>query len=237
MRRDRRPSRAGSATSARRSPAGGRSTSSRSTPPRTPRSRRPSRCCEGVRYLPARARRKVYIIDEVHMLSSHSFNALLKTLEEPPPHVVFIFATTEVHKIPATILSRCQRFDFKLISTARLTDAPHRASSRPRRSPRRPRRCVSSRGRPPARCATDCRCWTRSIAYVGSEKLTAEIVADVLGIADRQLLVGLTTAALDRDPGERAPPHRAGGRSGRRPGAARARRSWGSCGIWRSSPR
>src|SRR3954470_6575564 len=77
---------------------------------------------EGVRYAPARARRKVYIIDEVHMLSSHSFNALLKTLEEPPPHVVFIFATTEVHKIPVTILSRTQRFDFKLIPTARLAE-------------------------------------------------------------------------------------------------------------------
>ena len=80
---------------------------------------------EGVRYAPVRARRKVYIIDEVHMLSSHSFNALLKTLEEPPPHVVFIFATTEVHKIPVTILSRCQRFDFKLISTTRLTEHLH----------------------------------------------------------------------------------------------------------------
>src|SRR5579862_94253 len=77
---------------------------------------------EGVRYAPARARMKVYIIDEEHMLSSHSFNALLKTLEEPPAHVVFIFATTEVHKIPVTILSRCQRFDFKLIATTRLTE-------------------------------------------------------------------------------------------------------------------
>src|ERR1051326_197505 len=75
---------------------------------------------EGVRYLPARGRRKVYIIDEVHMLSAHSFNALLKTLEEPPPHVVFVFATTEPHKIPVTILSRCQRYDFKLIPTAEL---------------------------------------------------------------------------------------------------------------------
>ena len=81
---------------------------------------------EGVRYLPARARRKVYIIDEVHMLSAHSWNALLKTLEEPPPHVVFMFATTEAHKIPGTILSRCQRFDFKLIPTARLADPPRR---------------------------------------------------------------------------------------------------------------
>jgi len=67
-------------------------------------------------YAPSRARYKVYIIDEVHMLSSGAFNALLKTLEEPPAHVVFILATTEPHKLPATILSRCQRFDFRRIS-------------------------------------------------------------------------------------------------------------------------
>src|SRR5579864_9410627 len=65
-----------------------------------------------VQYRPSRARYKIYIIDEVHMLSREAFNALLKTLEEPPPHVKFIFATTEVQKIPITILSRCQRFDF-----------------------------------------------------------------------------------------------------------------------------
>lgn len=70
---------------------------------------------ESVRYVPTQGKYKVYIIDEVHMLSGSAFNALLKTLEEPPPHAVFIFATTEVHKIPATILSRCQRFDFKRI--------------------------------------------------------------------------------------------------------------------------
>ncbi len=70
---------------------------------------------ESVRYVPSEGRYKVYIIDEVHMLSQAAFNALLKTLEEPPPHAIFIFATTEVHKIPATILSRCQRFDFKRI--------------------------------------------------------------------------------------------------------------------------
>ncbi|MCX6132477.1 MAG: DNA polymerase III subunit gamma/tau [Ignavibacteriales bacterium] len=71
---------------------------------------------ESVRYTPARGKYKVYIIDEVHMLTKEAFNALLKTLEEPPEHVVFIFATTEVHKIPMTILSRCQRFDFRRIS-------------------------------------------------------------------------------------------------------------------------
>ena len=71
---------------------------------------------DSVRYTPTRGKYKIYIIDEVHMLTKEAFNALLKTLEEPPLHVVFIFATTEVHKVPTTILSRCQRFDFKRIA-------------------------------------------------------------------------------------------------------------------------
>lgn len=75
---------------------------------------------DGARYLPATARFKVYIIDEVHMLSRSAFNALLKTLEEPPEHVRFIFATTEIRKVPVTVLSRCQRFDLKRIDTATL---------------------------------------------------------------------------------------------------------------------
>src|SRR6185369_16091124 len=70
---------------------------------------------EAVRYKPAIARYKVYIIDEVHMLSKAAFNGLLKTLEEPPEHVKFIFATTEVRKVPVTVLSRCQRFDLKRV--------------------------------------------------------------------------------------------------------------------------
>ncbi len=70
---------------------------------------------ENVKFMPFRGHYRVYIIDEVHMLSNSAFNALLKTLEEPPPHVVFIFATTEIHKIPATILSRCQHYNFKRI--------------------------------------------------------------------------------------------------------------------------
>lgn len=75
---------------------------------------------EGVRYAPVEARYKVYIIDEVHMLSKSAFNALLKTLEEPPPHTVFIFATTEIRKVPVTILSRCQRFDLRRIDAETL---------------------------------------------------------------------------------------------------------------------
>ncbi len=77
---------------------------------------------EGVRYAPASARYKVYIIDEVHMLSKQAFNGLLKTLEEPPPHVKFVFATTEIRKVPVTVLSRCQRFDLRRIETAELAE-------------------------------------------------------------------------------------------------------------------
>ena len=70
---------------------------------------------ENIRYTPTQGKYKIYIIDEVHMLTKEAFNALLKTLEEPPEHALFIFATTEIHKVPATILSRCQRFDFRRI--------------------------------------------------------------------------------------------------------------------------
>ena len=77
---------------------------------------------EEVAYRPTEGKYKVYIIDEVHMLSIGAFNALLKTLEEPPEYVIFILATTEVHKIPITILSRCQHYDFKRISIETITD-------------------------------------------------------------------------------------------------------------------
>ncbi len=77
---------------------------------------------DGVNYKPVSARYKVYIIDEIHMLSKNAFNALLKTLEEPPAHVKFIFATTEIHKIPVTILSRCQRFDLRRVDEGELSE-------------------------------------------------------------------------------------------------------------------
>lgn len=76
---------------------------------------------EKVKFAPVEGKFKVYIIDEVHMLTTEAFNALLKTLEEPPPHVIFIFATTESHKVPATILSRCQKFDFKRLTSQEIS--------------------------------------------------------------------------------------------------------------------
>ncbi len=155
---------------------------------------------EGVRYAPVRARRKVYIIDEVHMLSTHSFNALLKTLEEPPPHVVFIFATTEVHKIPVTILSRTQRFDFKLISTARLTE--HLAGVLAAEKIAADEDAVRVIARQAAGSVRDgLSLLDQAIAYVGDATLTRAIVADVLGVADRRLLVEVAGHMLGRDAG------------------------------------
>ncbi len=88
---------------------------------------------ESARYKPLVARNKIYYIDEVHMLSTAAFNALLKTLEEPPEHVKFIFATTEVHKVLPTIISRCQRFDLRRVEVPVLVEHFQRASS-PRRA-------------------------------------------------------------------------------------------------------
>src|SRR5690606_26856462 len=81
---------------------------------------------ENLKYMPAHSRYKIYIIDEVHMLSLAAFNALLKTLEEPPAHVLFIFATTDPHKIPITILSRCQRHDLRRIDLQAIMDRMRR---------------------------------------------------------------------------------------------------------------
>ena len=85
-----------------------------------------------MRYAPGAARYKVYIVDEVHMLSKQAFNALLKTLEEPPPHVKFIFATTEIRKVPITVLSRCQRFDLRRIDAEVLTEHFNRIAESPK---------------------------------------------------------------------------------------------------------
>src|SRR4051794_20436945 len=153
---------------------------------------------ENVQYAPTRGRYKVYLIDEVHMLSTHSFNALLKTLEEPPPHVVFVFATTEVHKIPVTILSRCQRFDFKLIPTARLSQhlegilGAEKIDAEPGAV-----RVVARQAAGSVRDGLSL--LDQVIAYVGQQRLTPDIVADVLGVADRRLLAELAGALVARD--------------------------------------
>ena len=155
---------------------------------------------ESVRYLPSTSRYKIYIIDEVHMLSTSAFNALLKTLEEPPPHVIFVFATTEPHKIPATILSRCQRFDFKRVPTPVLVAHAQRLLEQEGIAVD-----VAGLGLI-ARAAEggvrdSLSLLDQVIAYTagGEGPVSASQVAEVLGLADRRTLFALSAALLERN--------------------------------------
>ena len=152
---------------------------------------------EGLAFRPARDRFKIYIVDEVHMLSNAAWNAFLKTLEEPPPHVKFIFATTEVHKVPVTILSRCQRYDFKLVSAkqigARLKDVLGREELKADDS------AISILAREAAGSMRDAMSLLDQVIAYGSTKISAEDVARVLGVADREILTKLTGAILGGD--------------------------------------
>lgn len=152
---------------------------------------------ENIRYLPSRSRFKIFIIDEVHMLSINAFNALLKTLEEPPAHAKFIFATTEPHKIPITILSRCQRFDFRKIPlprvVQRLTEivaAENVAVSE------RALTMVARRGEGSMRDALST--LDQVIAFCG-DTAEDEDVQGLLGLVDRRLLLDTVDALLQRD--------------------------------------
>ena len=115
---------------------------------------------EGVGYHPVSARYKIYIIDEVHMMSKGAFNALLKTLEEPPEAVKFIFATTEIRKVPVTILSRCQRYDLRRVP-ANMLEAHLQKIRNRRASPMMRLPCAQSPLRLRAPCGMHCLCWTR----------------------------------------------------------------------------
>src|SRR5262245_14219794 len=159
---------------------------------------------EQVRYAPVSARYKVYIIDEVHMLSTQAFNGLLKTLEEPPPHVKFIFATTEIRKVPITVLSRCQRFDLRRIDAAVIRadlsriaglegiDVEDEALAMIARAAEGSMRDAQS-------------IFDQAIAH-GAGTVTAEAVRSMLGLADRtriidlfeSLMKGNVAAALDQ---------------------------------------
>jgi len=154
---------------------------------------------ESVRYLPSRNRYKIYIIDEVHMLSTSAFNALLKTLEEPPAHVVFMFATTEPHKIPATILSRCQRFDFKRVPGPQLSDHLAWIAEQEGIEVERPGLNLIARAAEGS-VRDSLSLLDQVIAYAaGEKKITTAKVAEVLGVADRRVLFELSRALLDRD--------------------------------------
>ena len=152
---------------------------------------------DSVAYAPQRSRYKIYIIDEVHMLTQEAFNALLKTLEEPPSHVKFIFATTEPQKIPVTILSRCQRYDFKRVSIVEIREhleallTKEEVSIAPDGL-----RMIARESEGSVRDALSL--LDRVISFVGAEA-DAKAVADCLGIADREWLMTLTRALVFGD--------------------------------------
>jgi DNA polymerase-3 subunit gamma/tau len=155
---------------------------------------------ENIKYLPAGGRFRVYIIDEVHMLTLPAFNALLKTLEEPPPHVKFIFATTEPHKVPITILSRCQRFDFKRIPMARMLDLLKKITAEEGIA-------ISQKGlmllaRESEGSMRDAESLLdQVISYTGA-KVEDKAITDILGIIDRTILAEITRAIVENQPGQ-----------------------------------
>lgn len=153
---------------------------------------------EGVAFMPSSGKFKVYIIDEVHMLSGSAFNALLKTLEEPPAHVIFILATTEVQKIPITILSRCQRFDFRTIPVRQITDHL--------------KKICSSEGfafeedglwiiaRQGAGSMRDSLSLLDQVITFSNGQLTRKNVVEILGLSDQALVLEVLTQLVQRDP-------------------------------------
>ncbi len=144
---------------------------------------------EQVRYRPVSARYKVYIIDEVHMLSNQAFNGLLKTLEEPPSHVKFIFATTEIRKVPITVLSRCQRFDLRRIDTALLVE--HFRSIAAQEKVGIDDESLAMLARAAEGSVRDgLSLMDQAIAHGGGQ-VDAETVRTMLGLADRSRIVGL----------------------------------------------
>ncbi|WP_298270558.1 DNA polymerase III subunit gamma/tau [Geobacter sp.] len=152
---------------------------------------------ENVKYLPSRLRYKVFIIDEVHMLSTSAFNALLKTLEEPPPHVKFIFATTEPHKVPITILSRCQRFDFKRIPLGQVVERLRFIVARERITISDEALTVVAR-KGDGSMRDSLSVLDQVLAFCG-DQVRDEEVANLLGVVDRRLLLEASAAVFARD--------------------------------------
>jgi len=152
---------------------------------------------ENIRYLPSRSRYKIFIIDEVHMLSTSAFNALLKTLEEPPEHAKFIFATTEPHKIPITILSRCQRFDFRKIPLIKIAERLREiAAAEELTISDRSLGLIARQGEGSMRDALST--FDQVLAFSG-DQVEDEAVQTLLGMVDRRLLLDTVEAILRRD--------------------------------------
>lgn len=152
---------------------------------------------EGVGYRPVSGRYKIYIIDEVHMMSKSAFNALLKTLEEPPDNVKFIFATTEIRKVPVTILSRCQRFDLRRVSKERLTT--HLQSICERESISADSEAITAIARAAEGSVRDSLSLLDQAAAMTADRLTMESVTEMLGRPGRSDSIAILDAAVRGD--------------------------------------
>jgi len=155
---------------------------------------------EGVQYRPAKSRFRIVIIDEVHMLSNAAFNALLKTLEEPPPHVKFIFATTEAHKILQTILSRCQRYDFKRIPLRELIQRLRLLAEREGLTADEAGLALVAREADGS--LRDAESLVDQVVAWSGGTVNEQTVREALGVADRQALFRVVEAVLARDPAQ-----------------------------------
>ncbi|HEV2624099.1 MAG TPA: DNA polymerase III subunit gamma/tau [Xanthobacteraceae bacterium] len=160
---------------------------------------------DAIRYAPVSARYKVYILDEVHMLSGAAFNALLKTLEEPPPHAKFIFATTEIRKVPITVLSRCQRFDLRRVDAARLVE--HLQTIAAKEAIKAEPEALALIARAAEGSVRDAlSLFDQAIAHAGAQSgaatagpVRAEDVRQMLGLADRTRIIELFDALMRAD--------------------------------------
>ena len=155
---------------------------------------------DGVRYAPTSARYKIYIIDEVHMLSKAAFNALLKTLEEPPEHVKFIFATTEIRKVPITVLSRCQRFDLRRIDTDVLSDYYGKIAGK--EDVQAQDEALDLIARAADGSVRDGLSLLDQAIALGQGEVTGEQVKDMLGLADRALILDMLEKVMQGKPDE-----------------------------------
>ncbi|MGB5325599.1 MAG: DNA polymerase III subunit gamma/tau, partial [Pseudomonadales bacterium] len=154
---------------------------------------------ENVQFAPTAARYKVYLIDEVHMLSNHSFNALLKTLEEPPPHVVFVLATTHPQKIPATVLSRCLQFHLKNLAEPLLVERMQHIVEAEGLAAEEPALLMLARAA--AGSMRDALTLLEQASAFGDGKILAGQVGDMLGVIDGEVLTGLCDAIVQGDAG------------------------------------
>ena len=152
---------------------------------------------DSVKYAPARGKYKVYIIDEIHMLTKESFNAFLKTLEEPPEHIIFIFATTDVHKVPLTIISRCQRYDFRRIQLDKIKETLKMIADEEKiKIDDKTLTIIAKKADGALR---DAESYFDQVVAFSKGKIDSELVSQMLNLIDEELYFNISDAVLQKD--------------------------------------